>query len=252
MMANLAASLFAAEAHRHHRGQGQGPAPGGREAHHQGQEGAGPTTRAVHRIRQIQSYLGDKEMTAKLVDEVAPRYLRAPRRLHPHPEARPPPRRQRADGAHRAGLGPSRRSCRRRSAGAPRRAALTERSETAAEPRMHESLLVALRRHGFHGFAENAGVVTVGGTLRGRASSGCCGHPRRAHRRRAHRHRRARLGPGRLLRRPGRRPRPRTPGCSAASTGCAARRSPCARPRWSRPTSTPASRPAGAATATRS
>ena len=28
----------------------------------------------VHRIRQIQSYLGDKEMTTKLVNEVAPRY----------------------------------------------------------------------------------------------------------------------------------------------------------------------------------
>ena len=28
----------------------------------------------VHRIRQIQGYLGDKEMTAKLVNEVAPRY----------------------------------------------------------------------------------------------------------------------------------------------------------------------------------
>ena len=28
----------------------------------------------VHRIRQIQGYLGDKEMTYKLVDEVAPRY----------------------------------------------------------------------------------------------------------------------------------------------------------------------------------
>ena len=39
MMANLVASLFAAEAHRHHRGQGQGAAPGRREGHHQGQAG---------------------------------------------------------------------------------------------------------------------------------------------------------------------------------------------------------------------
>ena len=31
-------------------------------------------TMRVHRIRQIQSYLGDKEMTHKLVAEVAPRY----------------------------------------------------------------------------------------------------------------------------------------------------------------------------------
>jgi large subunit ribosomal protein L17 len=28
----------------------------------------------VHRIRQIQGYLGDREMTHKLVNEVAPRY----------------------------------------------------------------------------------------------------------------------------------------------------------------------------------
>jgi large subunit ribosomal protein L17 len=28
----------------------------------------------VHRIRQIQSFLGDKEMTYKLVHDVAPRY----------------------------------------------------------------------------------------------------------------------------------------------------------------------------------
>ena len=73
MMANLAASLFAAEAHRHHRGQGQGPAPGRREAHHQGEEG-----RPAPGPRQIQAYLGDKEMTAKLVDDVAPRYSERP------------------------------------------------------------------------------------------------------------------------------------------------------------------------------
>ena len=28
----------------------------------------------VHRIRQIQGYLGDQEMTHKLFDEIAPRY----------------------------------------------------------------------------------------------------------------------------------------------------------------------------------
>ena len=31
----------------------------------------------VHRIRQIQGYLGDKEMTHKLVNDVAPRYASA-------------------------------------------------------------------------------------------------------------------------------------------------------------------------------
>jgi large subunit ribosomal protein L17 len=29
----------------------------------------------VHRIRQIQGYLGDREMTNKLVTDVAPRYI---------------------------------------------------------------------------------------------------------------------------------------------------------------------------------
>jgi len=29
----------------------------------------------IHRIRKIQGYLGDREMTSKLVDDVAPRYL---------------------------------------------------------------------------------------------------------------------------------------------------------------------------------
>jgi len=33
----------------------------------------GPTR--VHRIRQIQGYLGDREMTHKLVNDVAPRYV---------------------------------------------------------------------------------------------------------------------------------------------------------------------------------
>ncbi|MEZ5219481.1 MAG: bL17 family ribosomal protein [Ilumatobacteraceae bacterium] len=32
----------------------------------------------VHKIRQIQGYLGDKEMTYKLVNDVAPRYLERP------------------------------------------------------------------------------------------------------------------------------------------------------------------------------
>ena len=61
----------------------------------------------VHRIRQIQAYLGDREMTVKLVDEVAPRYLQRPRRLHPDPEARSAPGRQRPHGPHRTGVGSS-------------------------------------------------------------------------------------------------------------------------------------------------
>ena len=60
MMANLAASLFAAEAittseAKAKKAQEEGPMQ-------------------VHRIRQIQAFLGDQEMTYKLVHDVAPRY----------------------------------------------------------------------------------------------------------------------------------------------------------------------------------
>jgi tRNA pseudouridine38-40 synthase len=43
---------------------------------------------------------------------------------------------------------------------------LTERSETEAEPRQRIRLLVAYDGTDYRGFAENIGVVTVGGTLR--------------------------------------------------------------------------------------
>ena len=57
----------------------------------------------VHRIRQIQGFLGDQEMTYKLVHEVAPRYTERnggyTRILKMGPRGR-----QRPDGAHRTGL----------------------------------------------------------------------------------------------------------------------------------------------------
>ena len=74
MMANLAASLFAAEAIVDHRGQGQGPAPDRREADHQGQEGPGQARCACTASARSRAYLGDREMTHKLVNDVAPRY----------------------------------------------------------------------------------------------------------------------------------------------------------------------------------
>ena len=60
MMANLAASLFAAEGITTTEAKAK-----------KAQDGP----MRVHRIRQIQGYLGDREMTHKLVNDVAPRYL---------------------------------------------------------------------------------------------------------------------------------------------------------------------------------
>ena len=82
MLGNLVASLIAAEVARHHRGQGQGPAAGGREVHHRGPQGrgapappgGGPHPRQGHGPQAVR---GDR----------AP--LRRPAgRLHPHPQAR--------------------------------------------------------------------------------------------------------------------------------------------------------------------
>ena len=82
--------------HRHHRGQGQGAAPGGREGHHQGQEGRAPQPPPGRLVPRRQ---GDGPQALHR-DRAA---LRRPqRRLHPHPEARHPPGRQRPHGAHRA------------------------------------------------------------------------------------------------------------------------------------------------------
>ncbi len=73
MMANLAASLFAAEAIVTTEAKAKALAALRREAHHEGQEGPGRRRReALHQIRQIQGFLGDREMTHKLVNEVAP------------------------------------------------------------------------------------------------------------------------------------------------------------------------------------
>jgi large subunit ribosomal protein L17 len=75
MMANLAASLFAAEAIVTTEAKAKALRPIAEKlitkAKKAQDEGSSAT---VHRIRQIQGYLGDKEMTHKLVHDVAPRY----------------------------------------------------------------------------------------------------------------------------------------------------------------------------------
>ncbi|CAB4704117.1 MAG: 50S ribosomal protein L17 [Actinobacteria bacterium] len=74
LMANLAASLFAAEGITTTEGKAKMLRPIAEKLITKAikaQEGP----MRVHRIRQIQSYLNDKEMTNKLVNVVAPRYV---------------------------------------------------------------------------------------------------------------------------------------------------------------------------------
>lgn len=73
MMANLAASLFAAEAIVTTEAKAKALRPVAEKLITKA-KGAQDGLLRVHRIRQIQGYLGDREMTAKLVDDVAPRY----------------------------------------------------------------------------------------------------------------------------------------------------------------------------------
>jgi large subunit ribosomal protein L17 len=74
MMANLAASLFAAEAIVTTEAKAKALRPIAEKLITKAKKAGEGEDGRVHRIRQIQGYLGDREMTAKLVDEVAPRY----------------------------------------------------------------------------------------------------------------------------------------------------------------------------------
>lgn len=74
MMANLAASLFAAEAITTSEAKAKHLRPIAEKLITKAKKAQEEGPMQVHRIRQIQSFLGDKEMTYKLVHEVAPRY----------------------------------------------------------------------------------------------------------------------------------------------------------------------------------
>ena len=127
--------------------------------------------------------------------------LRRPhRRLHPHPQARPPPGRQRADGAHRARLSPD--AWRR----ARDRCSTRRAPSGPVGPLVRVRLTGRLRRHRASAASPpNPGVKHGRRHAGRRRSSGCCGHPVELTVRRAHRRRRARVGPGRQLRRARRR-----------------------------------------------
>ena len=98
MMANLAASLFAAEGIVTTEAKAKALRPIAEKLITKAKKGG------LHNHRQVVAYIGDKEMASQAVRRDRPPLRRPPGRLHPHPQARPPPRRQRADGAHRAGL----------------------------------------------------------------------------------------------------------------------------------------------------
>jgi large subunit ribosomal protein L17 len=68
MMANLVASLVAAEAIVTTEAKAKALRPVAEKIITKAKKGG------LHNIRQVQSYLGDREMTAKLFDEIGPRY----------------------------------------------------------------------------------------------------------------------------------------------------------------------------------
>ena len=74
MMANLAASLIAAEGITTTEAKAKALRPIAEKLITKAKKAQDEDGMRVHRIRQIQGYLGDKEMTHKLVNEVAPRY----------------------------------------------------------------------------------------------------------------------------------------------------------------------------------
>jgi large subunit ribosomal protein L17 len=75
MMANLAASLFAAEGIVTTEAKAKALRPYAEKLITKAKKAQDEGPMRVHRIRQIQGFLGDREMTHKLVNEVAPRYL---------------------------------------------------------------------------------------------------------------------------------------------------------------------------------
>jgi large subunit ribosomal protein L17 len=78
MMANLVASLIAAEAIETTEAKAKALRPIAEKLITKAKKAQDEDTLRVHRIRQIQAYLGDREMTYKLVNEVAPRYVERP------------------------------------------------------------------------------------------------------------------------------------------------------------------------------
>jgi large subunit ribosomal protein L17 len=75
LLANLAASLFAAEAIETTEGKAKALRPIAEKLITKAIKAQGDGPMRVHRIRQLQAYLNDREVTAKLVGDIAPRYV---------------------------------------------------------------------------------------------------------------------------------------------------------------------------------
>ena len=78
MMANLAASLFAAEAIVTTEAKAKALRPIAEKLITKAKKAQDPDDGRLYRFRDIVAYLGDREMAYKLVNEVAPRYLDRP------------------------------------------------------------------------------------------------------------------------------------------------------------------------------
>ena len=75
MMANLVASLVAAEGIVTTEAKAKALRPIAEKVITKAKKAAVDPEQRLHQIRQVQSYLGDREMTAKLFDEIGPRYV---------------------------------------------------------------------------------------------------------------------------------------------------------------------------------
>ncbi len=75
MMANLVASLVAAEAIVTTEAKAKALRPVAEKVITKAKRASVDPDQRLHQIRQVQSYLGDREMTAKLFDEIGPRYV---------------------------------------------------------------------------------------------------------------------------------------------------------------------------------
>src|SRR3954452_6712177 len=75
MMANLVASLIAAESLVTTEAKAKALRPVAEKVVTKAKRAEANPDSKLHQIRQVQAYLGDREMTAKLFDEIGPRYV---------------------------------------------------------------------------------------------------------------------------------------------------------------------------------